>query len=217
MCGFVAARWSDPLDFTTHEKLPPEFVSDDLHQRRGDTLWRVRFRDGTWLYSVVLLESQPTVDRYMAVRMLVYTGLLYQDLIRRGDLGPGGELPPVLSAVLYIGSSRWTAAIDVARLIAKVSETLARYQPSQRRFLLDEGDSGDDDLPRRKLVSAVTPLEDSHSSAGMERAVDALIDWLPGSGQPEIKHSFKEWIGRVLMPRGFCGTGMRNRNAGPAP
>ncbi len=131
--GFVAAGWSDALDLSTLQKLPAEFVSDDPRQRRGDTLWRVRFRDGTWIYLVVLLEFQSTVDKYMAVRMLVYTGLLYQDLILRGGLGPGRELPPVLPLVLYNGPTRWTAATDVARLIAPVSQTLEPYQPSHLR------------------------------------------------------------------------------------
>ena len=208
--GFVAAGWSDALDLATLQKLPAEFVSDDLRQRRGDTLWRVRFRDGTWLYLVVLLEFQSTVDKYMAVRMLVYTGLLYQDLILRGGLGPGRELPPVLPVVLYNGPTRWTAATDVARLIAPVSQTLEPYQPSQRYFLLDEGACGDDDLPRHNLVSALIALENSQSSAGMERTVGMLVDWFRGSGQPELKRAFEEWISRVLMPR-------RSGTKGPAP
>ena len=54
-------------------------------------MWRVRFRD-EWLYVLVLLEFQSTVDPYMAVRILVYTGLLHQDLVRRSALGPDGEL-----------------------------------------------------------------------------------------------------------------------------
>ena len=126
--GFAARGWSERLDFSTLERLSAEFVSDDLRQRQGDGLWRVRFHDATWLYLVVHLEFQSKVDRYMAVRMLVYTGLLYQDLVRRGKLGPNGELPPVLPVVLYNGASRWTAAEDVAALIAPAGEALACYQ-----------------------------------------------------------------------------------------
>ena len=86
--GFAAPEWSGALDFTTLEKLPAEYVSDDLRRRHGDLVWRLRFRE-TWLYLLVMLEFQSSTDPYMAVRVLVYTGLLYQDLIRRGALGPG--------------------------------------------------------------------------------------------------------------------------------
>ena len=195
--GFAARGWSERLDFSTLERLPAEFVSDDLRQRRGDGLWRVRFHDDTWLYLVVHLEFQSKVDRYMAVRMLVYTGLLYQDLVRREALGPNGELPPVLPVVLYNGASRWTAAEDVAALIAPAGEALARCQPSQRYFLLDERVRGEDDLPRRNLVSGLVALGNSRSSADLERALGAVYDCLRGPGGREIRRSFREWIERV--------------------
>ena len=76
--GFAAPGWSDSLDFATLEKLPSEFVSEDLRRRCGDGAWRVRFRD-EWLY---VPARVPVHCRHMALRILVYTGLLYQDLIR---------------------------------------------------------------------------------------------------------------------------------------
>jgi hypothetical protein len=46
----------------------------------------------------------------MALRMLVYVGLLSQDLVKRGELVEG-KLPPILPLVLYNGLSpgkrRW--------------------------------------------------------------------------------------------------------------
>jgi hypothetical protein len=47
-----------------------------------------------WVY--VLLEFQATVDTFMAVRILVYVGLLYQDLTQDNKLTLDGRLPPVL-------------------------------------------------------------------------------------------------------------------------
>ena len=125
--GFAAPGWSDSLDFSTLEKLPSELVSDDLRRRSGDGVWRVRFRD-EWLYVLVLLEFQSTVDPHMALRILVYTGLLYQDLIRRRAAGDDSRLPPVLPVVLYNGPRRWTAPADMSELIAPVGEGLARYR-----------------------------------------------------------------------------------------
>ena len=107
----------------------------------------------------------------MAVRILAYTGLLYQDLIRRGVFGDDGRLPPVLPVVLYNGRPRWTAPVEVADLIASVEETLAPYQPSQRYFLLDERRWGEDDLPRRNLVSALVGLENSGSAERLSKVV----------------------------------------------
>ena len=41
---------------------------------------------------------------------MVYTGLLYQDLIKSGEVCPGQKLPSVFPLVLNNGRSRWTAA-----------------------------------------------------------------------------------------------------------
>ena len=49
--------------------------------------------------------------------------------------------------VIYNGRRRWNAPADVSELIASGGAALARYQPSQRYFLLDEGRVGDAALP----------------------------------------------------------------------
>ena len=173
--GFAAREWSDALDLSTLEKLPAEYVSDDLRRRHGDAVWRVRFRDRKWLYLLVMLEFQSTTDRYMAVRILVYTGLLYQDLIRRGAFGDDGRLPPVLPVVLYNGRPRWTAPVEAADLIAPVGEALAPFQPSQRYFLLDEGRWGEDDLPRRNLAAALVALWSAGPARRSDQEIGALV------------------------------------------
>ena len=206
LTGFVAKRWSNALDFATLESRPAAFVSDGLRQRYGDLLWRLRCGE-TWLY--VPLEFQSTVDRSMAVRLLTYTGLLYQDLFRRGALGPDGKLPPVLPVVFYNGRrSRWTAPLDVTDTVSSVVGALARYQPSLRYFLLDVGRYGVDDLPRGNLVSALILLENSRSLAELERGLDRLAVWVRGSGERELKRAFGGWIRQVLLRGRFPETAL---------
>ena len=115
--GFAARGWSGRLDFASLTPLPASFVSRDLQQRHGDLVWRVPFKDDRWLYVVLQLEFQSAIDRSMAVRMLTYTGLLYQKLIADGVLRERGALPPVLPIVIYNGQRPWTASVDVAGLI----------------------------------------------------------------------------------------------------
>ena len=143
--GFVAREWSDKLDFETLEKLPADYVSDDLLQRHGDSVWRLRLQGQgeAWLYLLVMLEFQSTTDPFMAVRVLVYTGLLYQDLIRRGALDEAGRLPAVLPVVLYNGPERWTAPVEVGG--PHRAGGGGRWRPSSHRsgtFCLTRGDGG---------------------------------------------------------------------------
>ena len=112
LCGFLPGQWLDELDFSTLKKLPTEYVSDELLKRHGDCVWRLR-RRGEWLYLLVLLEFQSTDEPRMALRILTYTSLLYQELVRNDALDAGGRLPAVLPVVLYNGEARWRAALEV--------------------------------------------------------------------------------------------------------
>ncbi len=48
------------------------FVTERLGQRHTDMLWRVATNEGGWLYLLILLEFQSTIDRRMALRMMDY-------------------------------------------------------------------------------------------------------------------------------------------------
>ena|SRR5690554_3610294 len=122
LTGFVKEEWVNQLDYSTLEKVSGSYITDELRNREDDVIWRVRWGDN-WLYVYLLLEFQSTVDKYMAVRVMSYLGLLYQDLIRQKSLTPSGKLPPVLPVVLYNGEKRWAAVQNVAPLI----ETIPRW------------------------------------------------------------------------------------------
>src|SRR5690606_9175063 len=43
--GFVRKDWTAELAYDTLEKVSASHVSDDLRERRGDVIWRVRWRE----------------------------------------------------------------------------------------------------------------------------------------------------------------------------
>ena len=78
--GFVREDWVDNLDFSSLEKVNGSYVSDDLREREDDIVWRIKGgRD--WFQVYILLKFLSTVDQWMAVRIMTYIGLLYQDLV----------------------------------------------------------------------------------------------------------------------------------------
>jgi len=92
--GFIPDEEIKRLDFSTLERMNASYVSEDLRERADDVVWRVRTEED-WLYLYFLIEFQSGVDRWMAVRLMTYVGLLYQDLIKGGQI-TGRHLPPVL-------------------------------------------------------------------------------------------------------------------------
>ena len=203
--GFVAGLRVDDIDFSTLQKLSAEYVSDDLRRRHGDAVWRVRLRGG-WLYLVVLLEFQSRDEPRMALRILTYTGLLYEELVRNGAVASGEPLPPVLPVVLYNGARPWRAAREMGELIAAVGPELARYQPAQRYHVVDERHLAEDDLPSDNLVTSLVDLERSGSAGDLARVVEALQAKLSDPHEAGLRQAFVDWVrqvaGRVAPPGG---------------
>ena len=93
----------------------------------------------------------------------------------------------------------------MSELIASGGAGLARYQPSQRYFLLDQGRVGDAALPRGNLVSALIALETNRDRARLPALLGSLIALLREQGDEELTEAFRAWVGQVLLPRRFRG------------
>ena len=199
--GFLPADLAAAFDFDTLEQMSAQYVGDDLRQSRGDMLWRVRFRTEAaqeWLYLLVLLEFQSTVDRHMAARVLAYTGQTYLKLVRSGEaLGPDGRLPPVLPIVVYNGRPRWSAPEEVGETIAVVGSGLAPFQPRQRYLLIDEHALRAEDLPPGNVVSAQVALEQG-SVATLPPVLRELSGLLAGPRYASLRRGFAEWTRQVV-------------------
>jgi predicted transposase/invertase (TIGR01784 family) len=204
--GFVKFDWVDELDFSTLEKLNNSYITDDIRERADDVIWRVKFR-GQWLYLYLLLEFQSTVDPWMAVRILTYVGLLYQDLIKTEQLPVKKQLPPVLPIVLYNGDRAWQAAESISELMQSTPEMLQAFQPQQRYLLIDEGRYSKSELEHLdNVTAALIRAEIADSQEELVRVLANLIVWLPMDEQRELRRAFKEWFNRILLPRRLQAT-----------
>ena len=199
LTGFVREPWVAEVELDTLERVSGSYVSDDLRERQDDIIWRVRWR-GRWLYVYLLLEFQASVDRFMALRILVYVGLLYQDLIRAGQLTPGGRLPPVLPVVLYSGEESWTAAREIGELVETVSGGLDQYRPQMRYLLLEERGYPQAELASmRNLVAALFRLENSRGPDDVWQVVEALVAWLRAPEQADLSRALVAWLRGSLL------------------
>jgi len=202
LTGFVKEAWVEQLDFSTLEKVSGSYITEDLREREDDVIWRVRWGDD-WLYVYLLLEFQSSEDRYMAVRIMTYLGLLYQDLIRQKAFTPSGKLPPVLPVVLYNGEQQWAAAQNIADLVDLVPGGLERYRPDFSYLILDEGaivsdPSWSDQM--RNVAAALFRLEHNRDEQDMLEVLGRLVEWLKAPEQTGLRRAFVVWMRRVLLP-----------------
>jgi hypothetical protein len=199
--GFVHEDWVSRLEFGTLERVNGSFIHDDLKGRQNDVVWRMRWRgegeDG-WFYLYVLLEFQSTPDHFMAVRLLVYVGLLLQELIRGERLRPGERLPPILPIVLYNGKRPWRAPLDLASLFTPVPPGLERRLPRLDYLLVDENRlTRKEKEQSRNLVAALFRLE-TCAPEDLPRLTRDLSSLLPPGVEPELRRAFTAWLLSML-------------------
>ncbi|MBU0499070.1 MAG: Rpn family recombination-promoting nuclease/putative transposase [Gammaproteobacteria bacterium] len=203
--GFVHEDWVGQLDFASLEKMGGSYVSDDLRDREDDIVWRLRLQGndgGDWLYVYLLLEFQSRVDSQMAVRILTYLGLLYQDLVKSGLVAKADKLPAVFPLVLYNGEGRWTAAQEIAELIEAGPASLAAYRPRLRYFLLDEGRVPESDLDQPdNSIASLVQIERSASPQAIAQAVAQLTEKLQSPEYRSLRRAFTVWIKRLILRR----------------
>lgn len=185
------------LDFSTLECCSPDHVTKNFFQYHDDILWRVRWKT-TWCYLYIILEFQSTVDYFMAVRVLVYTALLWERLIRNGEIKVGMQLPLVFPAVIYRGSKPWNAPLSLRELLGVVPEVVKVYQPQQEYFLLDEHALSEEAMARATSPTAelfrMERLADSGRVVEYLRQFRKKLQTYPDG----LKDIFHSWIYNVF-------------------
>ena len=225
LLGFVHEGWVECIDLDSFEPVGTNHVTDELEQRDQDRVWRVRLRrsadaaadpfdadaaSGTgtrdWLYLYLLIEFQRRDDPAIPVRVMAYTALLYQDLIRSGKIALGDPLPPVFPIVLYSGLPRWRTARDVAELIEAGHDELQPWRPSLRYFLIDEirlaqaaRESGIA-LPHN-LAGVMVGIESAVNGQEFDSLGKALQALMPSELIDSLGLAFTAWINRVVAKR----------------
>jgi predicted transposase YdaD len=175
---YLPGPWQEQADFASLSRVNASYVSEKEHQRHDDMVWKLKVgRQWVWVY--LLLEFQSEPDPWMALRMMVYVGLLSQHLVREGELQTG-LLPPIVPIVLYNGSPAWRAAQQVADCYGPSLPGLESYRPTLRYHLIDEARLKLHPLPEvRNLAEALFGVEQSQtlkSTIDIMRTLDALLD-----------------------------------------
>ncbi len=203
--GFVSQAWSKDLNFSKLRKVNVKHTTDDFRTRENDLIWQIEFK-GQPLYIVCLLEFQSTIDRFMAVRILTYIGLIYQDLLRnkKVTLVEKDKLPPVFSLVFYTGSQKWNAPTKLKECLSSaIPASLVKYQPHIEYMLLDVGqiDLKEYTFDEDNIVSCLVELENVGKLTNQKVIIDKLIAKLQGPEFDSLRRAFLVYINKIWKPR----------------
>ncbi len=198
---FVPADIVTEMDFSSLEPFPADHIAEDRRERRNDIVWRVRLKE-SFCYLLFLLEFQSREDWWMAVRILAYTALLWQDIIKADKLGAGDRLPPVFPLVLYNGGKAWKAPTDLSELLLPHTRSLENYQPQQRYFLLDAGRVPEETLAGNSdLAALLIRFERAQDIGEIIHILTELCMILPSSERLHLHRAFISWLGSNVFRR----------------
>lgn len=202
---FIQEQWVHCVDWSTLERISSSYVADDFRERHSDLIWRVRLTNDEFLYLYLLIEFQSQIDRFMAVRLITYIGLFFQDLIRKKCLIKNKFLPPVFPLVLYNGPRLWKQPIKIEKLYTSLPPELMRYQPQLQFHLIDENAYSWEQLNVQNNVAAILiQLENSSGTEEMERTICKLVNALHSDPVLlALQGTFTEWLTKFVLPSRF--------------
>lgn len=185
------------LDLSRIRRENTKFTAPKGQRRRGDIVWEIPIRGGGDLFVLLLLEFQSEIDEWMVLRVAVYTGLLYQQLVDERKLKVKDGLPPVLPIVLYNGEQNWNAPTSLRELIRLPADSpLWKFQPEMRYYTIDEGMFPYEELKGRKSLTALLfRLEHPSSPKDVVEAIGELAEWFQEHPDgPPVKRLFREFL-----------------------
>lgn len=197
LVGYVPGAWIAEADFDTLEHVNGSYVSESERQRHDDMVWRVKVRE-RWLWVYLVLEFQSEPDPWMALRMMVYVGLLAQNLVREGELAEG-RLPPILPIVLYNGQPAWNAPTDVGECFVAPPKGLDAFRPRLLHHLVDEARLKLHPLEAvRNFAEALFRLEHSRGVGELRAVLQGLDAVLRAPEMQMLRRAFGVWVRSLL-------------------
>ncbi|MBF0125199.1 MAG: Rpn family recombination-promoting nuclease/putative transposase [Magnetococcales bacterium] len=177
---FVPEPWVADLDFDHMEPVQTTYHVPGMPKRASDVVWRIPLRTGSGvIYLLLLLEFQSDALRWMVVRIVAYTCLLWLQLLHEKQLPADGLLPPVFPVVLHNGDSPWLMPVRLRDLIGLPEDSpLWSFQPDGQFFLIDEIKHAKRDLDQRDSLSAlVFKIEQCQDPEELPVLVNEVIAW----------------------------------------
>ena len=202
--GYIAEEFIREINFEKIQKLNNTYINKKFKKRETDLIVKLLTYKGVETYIYLLLEFQSTVDKYMALRLLNYITLFYQDLIDQGQV-KDKLLPAVFPVILYTGENKYTASLNIEELIEKPYEKLEKYIPKFQYYKVALNESVEEiDEEFRKVNNILAGVFKIVTAKGEEEIKETLkILRVRLEKAPEIKKFINEWLGHLFNYKRF--------------
>lgn len=197
----AGGKWIEELDWSTLKREPEVSTSrKSLLRRVRDLVWSVQWC-GSPVYLILLIEFQSRPDPNMALRLLTYLSLFYEDLVKSKRLEPGQKLPPALPICLYNGDEAWGGETSVEALVGPCPPELQGYQPRFCHLLIEELKVPVDlQAKERNSAGTVFAAQQIDSRDRLLEVIEAVERWLPPIDYGTLYRSVLDLVLESLPP-----------------
>ena len=187
------------LDPRRLRPLAVDHVGRGGRRRGGDIAWAIGAptEDDPHAEALLVVECQSRPERHMALRMLVYAGLLWQAAL--DGPRPPRQLPLPLLVVVYTGGRRWRRR-TLRDLLRRSPQGLRRRSPQLDFEPLDAGALSADD-GRSNWVAALLRLLRCREAARLPGLSRTLFDGLRREGLADLATRLADLLMRMLYRR----------------
>ncbi|WP_231967973.1 Rpn family recombination-promoting nuclease/putative transposase [Thermanaeromonas toyohensis] len=145
---FVREHWVETIDENSLILVNKSYILQDFQEKEADIIYMLKNKDRSIIF-YILLELQSTVDYLMPFRLLLYMVEVWRDVYHNTPQAERERkdfrLPPIIPAVLYNGSTQWTAARTFKEMQAGYEE-FAKYLLDFRYLLFDVNRYSEEEL-----------------------------------------------------------------------
>ncbi|MBI4861116.1 MAG: Rpn family recombination-promoting nuclease/putative transposase [Candidatus Riflebacteria bacterium] len=199
--AFVSPDLAREFDFSALKKRSVSYVTKEFRDRESDLIWEVRLR-GRLAFVYILIEFESTVNRFMALRVLTYLLLFYQDLVEESERRLK-VLPAVFPVVVYNGEEKWDAPLCLEKLIDIPFPSLDRYIPRFKYYKIAENEFSREGLEAMEGLAAQMFRLDTGTVGELPEIVRGVIRILEREAPEELRRDFRRWLCRLLRKRGL--------------
>ena len=197
--GFVKQPWLKHVNLSSLEQIKTEHTSDKGITRLNDVVWKLQKHNGESLYVVVMMEVQSEVEYFMAARMNMYVGLLYDVLRRNKQIKKGRKLPQVVPLVLYGGERKWNAPLELSQLIDDNLPGMERYSNQFNYHVVSVHDCEELDPAQRNVADAWFRALRVRDYPSASAALTRLIEVLEGPEHASLRATAADWFLKVVV------------------
>ncbi len=188
-------NWSSRMVSEHLERMPGDFIDEELAEHQTDVLYRVRLTNDKEGMVYILTDHKSSPDYKIVLQLQRYMNKIWLQLAEKSNWRP---LPEIWPVVIYNGNRSWNVPTNFAGLFETDPENPVQNIPDFAYHLIDLSQIPDDELSaQRRLRAFLTVMKHIQRPDFLDHTATILAElrFLDSVDEETIiRYIIKKWI-----------------------